>query len=1008
MRTGFLKGILAASALSFYLPVQAEDIDLFVGTTPSANDVPNVLVVLDNTANWNNAFTNEMAALSTVLSGLDANKFRLGLMMFTETGQGNSNTDGAYVRAAIRLLDSSNKTKYQQLVQSLHITDDKSNGGKVGLAMWEAYQYFSAGAPHAGNGKKKTDYSGNATGTTASNAVYALAGNALAAKGATAYNTPIASGCAKNFIIYISNGAAQDNNADTTAGKSALAAAGGRTTTIPISPSGSQDNVADEWARFMKSSDLGIVTYTIDVNKVTTGQGPGWTALLKSMAGVSGGKYFDVTSTGSEIADALRTALSEIQSVNSAFASVSLPVSVNTQGTYLNQVFIGMFRPDEHLGPRWAGNLKQYKLGLSNGALRLQDAAGNSAINTSTNFITECARSFWTPTSLDTYWQNKPQGACLTVANSDISNTPDGNVVEKGGQGYLLRSGTSRTVYTCNPSFASCTQLTDFATTNTNITSSLLGVADAERTNLINWARGLDVNDEDQDLVTTEEKRQSAHGDVVHSRPVAIDYGTTGSPQVVVFYGGNDGVFRAINGNRTDSIGSVAAGGELWSFVPPEFYGKLSRLRTESPTIAFQGSTGGQPKSYGIDGPITAFRGTIDTTQKTYIYAGMRRGGRALYAFDVTTPASPSLKWKVGCPNLANDDGCSSQMSGIGQTWSSAVVLKAAGYGAGNSPMLIMGGGYDSCEDTDDGTVNHSCTSSSKGKKIYVLDANTGQVLKVLDTKRGVVGDITVVPDSSGLAKYAYAADVGGNVYRVTIGSGEPNDWTIARIASFGCADGGSCSSNRKFLFAPEVVVATDGYLLQIGSGDREKPLSSFPATARVANYFFNFKDRPTESGWLSTDGTCSADGENFICLNSLLAISGDSTPTQEQLNAKPKGWYLGLAASEQVVTSAITVFGRIVFNTHQPTPPDPNACSGLGTNRAYNIAYKDASGLDGDRFVVLDGGGLSPSPVAGKVRLDDGTELPFVCTLECFEPDPEFSAVTRPKGRVYWSIDRE
>ncbi|MCY1538826.1 hypothetical protein D9M68_743880 [compost metagenome] len=145
-----------------------------------------------------------------------------------------------------------------------------------------------------------------------------------------------------------------------------------------------------------------------------------------------------------------------------------------------------------------------------------------------------------------------------------------------------------------------------------------------------------------------------------------------------------------------------------------------------------------------------------------------------------------------------------------------------------------------------------------------------------------------------------------------------------------------------------------------------------------------------------------------MICLDSLLEISGSANPTQADLNSKPKGWRLELASSEQVVTSAVTVFGRIVFNTHEPTPPDPDACTTLGTNRAYNIAYKDASGLEEGRFVELEGGGLSPSPVAGEVQLDDGTKLPFVCMLDCFEPDPVFSTVTQPKGRVYWSIDRE
>lgn len=1013
MRTGFLKGMVTAAALVLCGVSQAEDIDLFVGASPNSTGAPNVLIVLDNTANWNDAFTNEISALSSVLAGLPADKFRLGLMMFTETGNGNSNTDGAYVRAAIRLMDSTNKTKYQQLVNSLDINGDKSNGGKGGLAMWEAYRYFSAGAPHAGNGKNKTDYAGNTSGTTASNAIYALAGNALSSKNATSYNSPVVAGCAKNFIIYISNGAAQDNNNDTTTGTAALAAAGGNTSAIPISPSGSQDNLADEWARFMKKSSLGVVTYTIDVNKVTTGQGPGWTALLRSMAGVSGGKYFDVTSTGTEIADALNTALSEIQSVNSAFASVSLPVSVNTQGTYLNQVFIGMFRPDANSLPRWAGNLKQYKLGLTGGQLRLQDANNNAAVNTSTNFISECARSFWTPSTLDSYWafSGQAQGACLSVANSASSNSPDGNVVEKGGAGYLLRSTTTRTVKTCSPSFSACNSLTDFNTANAAITTALLGASSAtERDELIDWARGQDLNNEDVDLVTSTEMRPSAHGDVVHSRPVAIDYGTTGAPQVVVYYGGNDGVFRAINGNRSNAIGSVAAGAELWSFIPPEFYGNLKRLRENEVTISYPGHTTGtptpQPKNYGIDGPISAFRGTVSGTTKTFIYAGMRRGGRSLYAFDVTAPASPVLKWKVGCPNLGDDTGCTSGMSEIGQTWSSAVVLKAAGYGSGDDPLLIMGGGYDSCEDTDNGTANNSCTSSSKGNRIYVLDANTGARLKTLNTQRGVVGDVTVVPDSTGRAIYAYAADLGGNVYRITIGNSAPADWSITRIASLGCSDGGSCNINRKFMFAPEVVVSGGGYFLQLGSGDREKPLSSFVATAGLTNYFFNIKDRPTDSSWLTTD-TCTVSGESFICLDSLLAI-GASTPTQAQLNAKPKGWSLALASNEQVVTSAVTVFGRIVFNTHQPTPPVAGACTTLGTNRAYNIAYTDASGLTGDRFTTLEGGGLSPSPVAGTVRLDDGTEVPFVCMLDCFKPPPKYSSMTMPKGRVFWSIDRE
>ena len=83
--------------------------------------------------------------------------------------------------------------------------------------------------------------------------------------------------------------------------------------------------------------------------------------------------------------------------------------------------------------------------------------------------------------------------------------------------------------------------------------------------------------------------RPSAHGDVVHSRPVAVNYGTDASPKVVVFYAGNDGVLKAINGNRTASIGSVAAGKEIWSFVPPEFFAQYQAAARQQHADQLQG-----------------------------------------------------------------------------------------------------------------------------------------------------------------------------------------------------------------------------------------------------------------------------------------------------------------------------------------------------------------------------------------------------------------------------------
>ena len=80
----------------------------------------------------------------------------------------------------------------------------------------------------------------------------------------------------------------------------------------------------------MRARDEASSMVTLDMNKVTNGQGPGWTALLKSMANESDGKYYDVDGNTADITFALNDALSSILSENTVFASVALPASANT------------------------------------------------------------------------------------------------------------------------------------------------------------------------------------------------------------------------------------------------------------------------------------------------------------------------------------------------------------------------------------------------------------------------------------------------------------------------------------------------------------------------------------------------------------------------------------------------------------------------------------------------------------------------------------------------------
>lgn len=1043
MKTTSIKGLLISFLLCTHLPALAEDIDLFVGVPPdAAGDLPNVLFVVDNTANWGNGntpqpFTNLKAALSGTFAGLPVDKFRVGIMFFNETGNPNSNVTGGYVRAAIREMNDNTRTKYANMITSLDPTADKGNGAIGSLVMAEAWYYFSGKNAYAGSEKEKADYTGNTRSnlSTASRAVYALSGNALNNfKDDPKYNSPLTEGsCARNFIIYISNGASTDNNSVIKESNRLLAREpGSNTTTIPLSPAGLQDNPIDEWVRYMNNSTLGITTYTIDINPDSNGQGPAWTAVLRSMASVGGGRYFAVDSGngGADIADAINTALSEIQSVNSVYASVSLPVSVNTQGTYLNQVFIGMFRPAQNALPRWDGNLKQYRIGYPPGSTNLNtlDADGLSAINNSTGFITECARSYWTPTTADNYWSNITEQQCLSSSATGASNTPDGNLVEKGGQGYLLRSlsPANRDVYYRDTNG----DLAELGTTS--LTASQVGAANnTERNLLVNWAIGYNNRPDDARdnfITSTTAMRPSAHGDVVHSRPVAINFGTDGTPDVTVFYGANDGLLRAINGNRD-------GGQERWAFLPEEFYPHIKRLRDNSQEIFYPGLEidGATRKNYGFDGPVVAYqaKATPSATQLStaWIFASMRRGGHAIYAFDVIDPEAPSLKWRKGClkdPITGEIGSCDTGMEDMGQSWAAPTIAKAAGYDGGDSPLLLVGGGYDTCEDD----FPHTCSTDSRGNVLYVLDGNTGAVVKSFTTERGIVADVTPVTNSNNMLDYAYAADMGGNLYRLSGPSGAPiestapDNWVLTRIASLGCdtAEGTCENQNRKFLYAPDVVLSNNTYYLLIGSGDREKPLGD---ASSVNNYFFMVQDQPTGANWLDAE-TNNCDAE-MLCLNALLSVAADENPSQEALEGK-KGWYLHLNSGEQVVTSAITVFGNVTFSTNEPTPAEPGECSNnLGTARVYNINYKSSSATNNDRSRELEGGGLPPSPVAGLVLLEgedgESTPVPFIiggggggaivgdaiggcssslCTDELAPPD----ASSVPKTRIYWNLE--
>jgi type IV pilus assembly protein PilY1 len=372
-----------------------------------------------------------------------------------------------------------------------------------------------------------------------------------------------------------------------------------------------------------------------------------------------------------------------------------------------------------------------------------------------------------------------------------------------------------------------------------------------------------------------------------------------------------------------------------------------------------------------------------------------------IYALDVTNPAAPAFKWKVGCPNLGNDTGCGAGFAGIGQTWSAPkIVPKVVGY---TGTVVIVGGGYDTCEDAN--AMAPSCTNP-KGAGIYVLDANTGALIKSFSTVRSVAADVAVVAvATAGVVDHAYAVDAGGNIYRIdftsTVGS-----WTINRVAY-------TSGSGRKFLFAPALLPAPGNKVyVAVGSGDREHPLQSQYPYSNVTNRFYVYLD--------DLNASVANDLDNTSTMTDFTA--GTACITAGILPSSAlKGWFINLNQSgmgEQTVTSAIIASGMVTFSTNRPVPAAAGTCATtLGEARGYWLNLFNGSGgigvsgaCGGTRSSIFVGGGLPPSPVLGTVPINGVPKTVVVGAVQRsggastpISPQEIIPAVATKRRTVYW-----
>ncbi|MEN8719668.1 MAG: PilC/PilY family type IV pilus protein, partial [Oceanococcaceae bacterium] len=580
---------------------------------------------------------------------------------------------------------------------------------------------------------------------------------------------------------------------------------------------------------------------------------------------------------------------------------------------------------------------------------------------------------------------------------SSVGAEPDGGTVTQGGAEAQITSVNSRNIYTNVAGNALTAVGNRVNKSNSNITKAILGIdgdTNEAREKILDWARGVDVNDENGDGSRTDMRHTV--GDPLHSEPVLVTYGGGDeSSDVTVFMGTNEGFIHAFDGRN---------GQEYFAFIPDELLRNLATLQRN------RGTWQGRP--YGMDGPLVAVTQGTGVGKSVTLVAGMRRGGRSYYALDVSNREAPRIAWKI-------TGGQTTGFAELGQTWSTPILAKVP-YGGATEEVLIFGGGYDPNQDARTSPP----LSDSMGRAVFMVRASDGQLLwsagnaagsvdyPVAEMQASVPATPSVVDlDNDGLADRIYIADTNAKLFRFDIdplNGGRNNFAAGGMIAHVGGPD---AAANRKFYNAPDVSISispdTDPILtISIGSGFRAHPLQQ-----GVQDRFFVFFDPDVRPGQTKTFALGPIDDTATELYDATSNLVGSSDPevaqaAREELFSR-RGAFINLREGEKSLTVSRTFDNRVVFATFQPGRVDGDdlCAAGSGTARMYLLnvlglsAAEDLneSGGDpttGDRDRELKVRGIPPNPVVLFPDSDDGPIRPIIFVgPESYEPNVEIRA---------------
>lgn len=415
--------------------------------------------------------------------------------------------------------------------------------------------------------------------------------------------------------------------------------------------------------------------------------------------------------------------------------------------------------------------------------------------------------------------------------------------------------------------------------------------------------------------------RTTLLGDIVDSSPAYVTDTNT------VYIGANDGMLHAFDASN---------GQELFAYIPGIInFGNLADLSRRD-----------YDHRWFVDGPITiSSRSLSPTGDKNILVGTLGRGGKGLYALDVTTPASfgsSSVKWErrstSGTPATDN----------MGLVLGKPVLAKVRN--GGTTSAVVLGNGIN---------------SGSDKAVLLVLNMDDGSVIREIPTdnttNNGLFAPTGIYAADGKTLIYAYAGDLQGNVWKFDLTSSSPGSWSAKKIfhaektsgtpqpITGGIASAVDPRTNKRWVF--------------FGTGSF---LTSADANDTGAN-------KQSVYGVIDDIITGSAYTRSNLTQRSVTSDGAGERYFQDLVNLTTKGWYLDLPDDgERMVLDAQIDGSYMQFNTMMPSGDSCADASGSGYINAItpfsDMAAGDKSYFDLDGDGNTDDTGTSGRPT-GSVK---------------------------------------